>query len=887
MSKTVARTCTELSGAGARPAGAVPKTLADYRAVHAYVLLGDPGSGKTTAFRTECETFGDDALFTTARDFLLGTMAPDEVRGKTLFIDGLDEVRAGKPDARTPFDGIRKLLIQMGRPRFRISCREADWLGESDRNGLAIVVPHLEAVVLHLDPLTDADIIAILRDRIGVSEPESFVEQAHRVGLEGLLENPQSLELLARADGHGNGWPTSRLHAFDLACREMASERNQEHQVPVSTNCSTDALVDCAGRLSALLLLSDKAGYSLSPAAENGNYIPPDLCGAEDPQCLRAAVSTKLFKADSEQCFSPVHRQIAEFLGATHLADLINCGLSPRRVLALMTGGDGVTVSELRGLSGWLATHSEAIRAELIRKTPVDLGIYGDLDIFSADEKQSVLTALLAQPMSLARAFSNSHRFAPLVAPATELQLRNVLLSEDHNSEQEVRVRFLLLLLSMGQHRLDLVEVILGIVRDNSRPAQVRANALDAFIHYQQDQSEGEDRLRALLNEFRGEGISIANRDLCGRLLRVVYPRCIGPSQVWDYFTHLGGASSWDQYLKFWRRDLLFQSTDAGVAELLDALATSISRLEPTIDALRLGVLPLELLQRGLRLHGKSVGIDRVSAWLGCCTRAAEGYVANPPESLLEIRAWLESHPSVQKQIILNGVESCQGRENIGLADLRNRRRLLGAKLPDDLGRWCLMQAVRLADTNPGVAKHLFWEAYQALETPAPSEGLSLQVVEEHARQHPLLEGTLRRLQAQPPAPESVPRWQQHQATYLAEQEKEREQLLADIRSHKNSLLENSAPSVLLYRIALVYFGESPEAGPGALGQGAIAQALGDNAAINAAMHGLRHSVDRNDLPSSREVVRTARNSREHYLSLPLLAGLQELQRSSPGSLLE
>ena len=887
MSKTVARTCTELSVDGPEADDAMPKTLADYRSVHAYVLLGDPGSGKTTAFRTEREALGDGALFTTARDFLLGAMAPDELRGKTLFIDGLDEVRAGKQDARTPFDEIRKLLIQLDKPRFRISCREADWLGENDRTKLAIVVPESDVVVLHLDPLTDADIIEILRDGLGLSEPERFFNLAHQAGLAALLANPQALELLARAVGHGNGWPTSRRQVFDLACREMASERNREHQIAGPANPSTEALIDCAGRICALMLLSDKAGYSLAPAATAGNYIPREPCGGEDPGCQRAAVSSKLFRADSEGGFSPVHRQIAEFLGAKHLAQLIQAGLSPRRVLALMIGSDGVAVSALRGLSGWLATHSEAIRAELIRKNPVDLGIYGDLDAFSPDEKGSLLRALLAQPMSLARAFSNAERFVPLVAPTTESQLQNVLTSEDRDSEQEVRMRFLLFLLSMGQPQLGLVEVILGIVRDNSRPAQVRANALDAFIHYQQDQSGGEDQLRALLNEFRGEGISIANRDLCGRLLRVLYPRCVGPIQVWDYFTHLGGASSWDHYLKFWRRALLLRSTDAGIAELLDALATSISRLEATIDALRLGVLPLELLQRGLRLHGKSVGIDRVSAWLGTCTRAAEGYVANPPDSLLEIRAWLESHPSVQKQIILAGLESCQGGENIGLADLKNRRRLLGAKLPDDLGRWCLMQAVRLADTNPGVAKHLFLEAHRSLHAPDVRKGLSLKVVEEHARQHPLLKGALRRLQAPPPAPQSEPRWKQHQATYLAEQEKERDQLLADIRSHKNRLLENSGPPVLLYRIALVYFGESLEVGPGATGKGAIAQALRDTAAITGAMHGLRHSVDRDDLPSSGEVVRLARNSREHYLSLPLLAGLQELQESAPGSLLE
>ena len=886
MSATVARTCTELSADREQASDTVRKTLADYRSVDAYVLLGDPGSGKTTAFQAECEELEDDALFTTARDFPLRAMVPDELRGKTLFIDGLDEIRAGKGDARTPFDEIRKLLVELGKPRFRISCREADWLGENDRNRLDLIAPRSRVVVLRLEPLTPADILKILRDCFGISEPDSFVERAHRVGLEGLLDNPQALGLLARAVGQGNGWPTSRLQVFDLSCREMASERNQEHQFAVPTNPSTDALIDCAGRLCALLLLSDKAGYALVPAAATGNYIPPDLCGGEGPGCLRAAVSSRLFSADSEGCFSPVHRQIAEFLGAKHLGQLIEDGLSQNRVLALMTGSDGMPVSALRGLSGWLATHSEAIRTRLIRKDPVDLGIYGDLDTYSADEKRCVLEALLAQPMSLARAFSEVRRFVSLVAPATESLLRNVLTSEDRDSQQEIRMRFLLLLLSVGEPRLGLAEVILGIVRESSWPAQVRANALNACIHYQQDQSGGADRLKALLDEFKVEGLSIANRDLCGTLLRELYPEKVGPSQVWDYFTNLGGARPWDQYLKFWQNDLLAQSTAAGVAELLDALATSISRLETTIDALSLQQLPLEMLQIGLRLHGQSVDIDRVSAWLGTCTRAAEGYVSNPPESLAEIRAWLESRPNVQKQILLAGLENCEGGEDIGYSGIKNRERLLGTKLPADFGHWCLMQAVRLVDARPEVAKHLFREAYRALETPTLGEGLSLKVVEEHARQHTPLERILEQLQAPSPPPPSEARWQQRQATNIAEQEKERDQLLANIRSHEHGLRENRGPPVLLHQIALVYFGEGPNIGSGSCGTGAITQVLRDPRAVGAAVRGLRSCVDRDDLPSVREIIRLTKNSREHYISLPLLAALQERQQSEPGFLL-
>ena len=882
MNRAVPRFCTQLTSGGQPLASdALPKTLAAYREVHAYVLLGDPGSGKTTALQAESEALRDEALFIRARDFLVHATVPHEFYGKTLFIDGLDEVRAGKSDSRTPFDGIRRLLIQLGRPRFRISCREADWLGENDRQALSYVVRDSPLAVLRLAPLTRADILSILRDRLGVGRPLDFLMLARQAGLEALLDNPQSLELLARAVHHGAGWPESRLEVFELACREIADESNQEHQTAAPDGPSKESQIDCAGRLCALLLISDKAGYCLDVQGPGGDWIPRKLC-AVDPKGLRAAVSSKLFRAYPERCFSPIHRQIAEFLGARHLARLIADGLSPRRVLALLTGGDGVAVTALRGLAAWLATHSEPVRAELISKNPVDLGVYGDLGAFPGDDKGRVLEALLAQPESLSRALQDNRRFSELAAPETQCQIRNVLSSEERGPQQEARMTFLARLLSRGERLPGIENVIPGIVRDSSWPARVREAATDAFIHYQQASPGGNGELKALLDEFRAKGISIANCGLCGTLLRTLYPRTVGPAQVWDYFSRFDGATTCGKYLRFWGRDLLAQSTATDLAKLLDSLAASTSRLEPTFNAFRLWDLPLKMLQTGLGLHGESVDIDRVSAWLRTCAGAAERYRSNPPQPLLGIRAWLERHPEVQKQVILEGLEACQRDDDVGIADFNNRRRLVGANLPADFGLWCLMQAAALASAKPGVAKHLFREAYRALRIPDQGEGLSLEVLQEQARGHALFKEVLTQLRAPTPAPKQQKHRRQHDAIGAAEQERPREQLREIVRSHENLLLKNRAHPELLHQLALAYFGERQGVKTGLYGEAALAQALGDPAAVAAAMHGLRDSVYRDDLPTVREIIRLAKNDSQHFISWPLLAGLLEHQESSP-----
>ena len=118
MNTVVARTCTELRRDHVHEAGDA-KPLSEFRSVPGYVLLGDPGAGKTTAFMSESGALGDAAEFIRARDFItLDFDSHPEWRDKTLFIDGLDEMRSGGVDSRIPLDEIRNRLDRLGRASF-------------------------------------------------------------------------------------------------------------------------------------------------------------------------------------------------------------------------------------------------------------------------------------------------------------------------------------------------------------------------------------------------------------------------------------------------------------------------------------------------------------------------------------------------------------------------------------------------------------------------------------------------------------------------------------------------------------------------------------------------------------------------------------------------
>ena len=81
-------------------------------------------------------------------------------------------------------------------------------------------------------------------------------------GVDGLLSNPLTLDLLVRAVGADGAWPQSKLETFKTACLQMAAEENEEH-IHGDRPPPPDQLLDPAGRLCAHQLISDAAGFAL------------------------------------------------------------------------------------------------------------------------------------------------------------------------------------------------------------------------------------------------------------------------------------------------------------------------------------------------------------------------------------------------------------------------------------------------------------------------------------------------------------------------------------------------------------------------------------------------------------------------------------------------
>lgn len=369
----------------------VPRLFSDFADRANIVLLGDPGAGKTHLFNQAAGN--EHARFIKARAFL--STPADMLRGQAVFIDGLDERRAGRGD-RDTIDALVTKLFEVAPSKVRISCRAADWLGESD---LAAIAPFFDqqggACVLYLESLSGAEQIAVLTGQ-GVSGDAAglFLNDAVRRGLGDFLENPQNLIMLWRAVQTG-AWPATRKELFELSTKLMLQESNVDRARSGVGVFSVAELRPVAGAVCTARLISDVAAINLTDqegTADIPSYRSFDLF---PPERVQAALGRRVFDATPEtETADYAHRTTAEFLAAEFLASLVRGGLPFGRVIALI-GVDGYPASELRGLHAWLAVHLPEHADQLIEADPYGVLTYGDAASLSSTSCAVLVRALV------------------------------------------------------------------------------------------------------------------------------------------------------------------------------------------------------------------------------------------------------------------------------------------------------------------------------------------------------------------------------------------------------------------------------------------------------------------------------------------------------------
>lgn len=709
------------------------RRLCDWRSAPAYVLLGDPGAGKSICFQQEAEALS--AYYLHASDVVDEVIQPSDFRGGWVFIDGLDQIKASGAE-RSALGAIRKWLAQAHVAGFRVSCREADWLGEVERETLERVAPDHQLTVLRLEPLSQAESLHLLAQRSErIGDPRAFWDEAERRNLTAWLGSPLLLDLLTRAR-HEREWPPTLTAVYEEACAQIVQEHSLEHQaLAPAMPGRVDHLLDSSGLLCAVLLLSGKQGIGLQrpypSAALDLDALPPEL----DFGDARQALATKLFTAPTGQA-EPLHRTIAEFLAARAIAKRLNQGLPLPRALAFILGIDGAPVEALRGLLAWLIVHHEPSRPELLAIDPLGFVVNGDPARLPPQERIELLRALAAQaqrnPWFRNQSWA-SHPFGPLATDALIEPLKALLVQPQRDRGHQAFMDCVFDALLHGDHMPALAPLLAAWVCDETALGALRQSAYQAWLLH----VPAQDKLaqeKAWLDRLAAESLCDEDGELLGTILSHAYPHRIGPHDLLRYLHPLAsgrvlGGRAW----MFWHERLVEQATPEGVAILADQWPTWMGKFGEAADSQEVQSCAHRLLARALNLWGDAVSEERLYGWLAIGLDQY-GFSDRAQGSALDAGTWLRDRPFRVKNLLWMGlcatVPDDQGRWPFWQAD----QRVLGVR-PRAYFRWHLEFAA--AATSPSLAQHCFQQAaWVAINPEEGFEALSMEEVERWTAHH-------------------------------------------------------------------------------------------------------------------------------------------------------
>lgn len=851
--------------------------LAAYRGVPAWVLLGEPGSGKTTALKNEYDAMGDQGLYLPLAEFLVVDPLPDKWQGKTLFLDGLDEIRGGTD--RLVLPRIANRLKNLGDPPFRLACRAADWRGSSDLQPLKSRSPDQKIVQLELCPLDRDDLLRLLHDEHHIEDAALFIQQAEQYGVHPLLGNPISLDMLVQAVKHRGvtEWPSSRRDIFNLACRQLLSESNRTHRdLQRGLRYTADTLLDSAGELSAVLLLADKQGIATDTDARDSLYPALDELHLADLVTAERALATRLFVSAGVERVRPAHRTIAEYLAAHWINTRLAAGtLSQHRLLGLLLAPDGGLVAGLRGLAAWMAVLNNDLCQTLLKADPFGLIEYGDVRLLPKMVRQQLLQQLVLRTAKLPQLhwrLEDSASAGELASPDLLADFQQSLQRYQHTEASQAGVSAVLAILAHGYCPMPaLKDDLLTVVKD-ARCWQVnRLLALDAWLL----SCEPAEALK-LLKEVFNEEVQDPDDEILGNLLTYAYPDHLPADELLQYLHLPYERELLGAYWAFWRLKIFERLPKADIPVLLDQLSARSELFENYDLVSDWRRLADKLLIRALQEHGDSVDDARLFRWLGVGTDQY-GSIHRNHEIHRQVCVWLSERPERVKAMVRKIIEN-EWDDNRHQWQRNYQQRLHDAHHPEDMAVWLLSQMAMATDALASACAQYLARWANASQNPI---NITLDQVLTWQQDHPERAHLLG-----PILFYELPQYQrEHAARQVREidhHEAKRKERTEAVRPLIPDIRQGTAQPHVYDQLAKLWHGLFVDiTGDTPLERFQGYCEIGETL-YQATCAGFMACAAENELPGALEIIELRKNDRRHRLDLAALTGAELLWESDP-----
>ncbi|VVO73976.1 NACHT domain-containing protein [Pseudomonas fluorescens] len=356
------------------------------------IVLGEPGMGKSALIQELANKLGVKPVLA-ARFMLSGDPSRLITEGKPLLVDGLDEAISRHDGAAV--DMVFAKLEDAGNPEFILCCRSREW--QSRSNDSLQDIYGVEPSILTIEPFSRNEANSFLRQRHPQMDVDHVLDHLEAQGIADLYKNPLTLGLMGQVAESDSALPATRAALFESVCALIWPEHDRKRQDSGLEKISEEQALSAAGAIGAGLLLAGADAITLAGHrfAEDDDVRLAELEDLPGAESARVIFSSKLFQSVGVDRAKPIHRVVAEYLGARWLSQQAKSSRSQRRLLAQLHVGGSVPAS-LRGLHAWLAFHSPAMAKSVITADPFGVLRYGEVTGLTAEQAQCMFNALEA-----------------------------------------------------------------------------------------------------------------------------------------------------------------------------------------------------------------------------------------------------------------------------------------------------------------------------------------------------------------------------------------------------------------------------------------------------------------------------------------------------------
>lgn len=452
------------------------------------VLLGEPGSGKTTAVVEGSELLQVPADGHLVRDDL-GTMTEVEVTRflesvaeqlkagteVVLVLDAFDEAHDRVPLLPAMFARwLRELPAE--KLWLRLVCRTAGWQPVLEQALRLAYDGITEIAVYELLPLRRQDVATLAR---AVGDVAAFLAAVESSNAVPLAIRPLTLQMLTGSFARDGRLPSNAAELYGEGVRWMCDEQNAlRRSVGTDGSLGVDDRLVIASRFAAFMVFGDRTALHPGPISmvETGDLAVDDVIGGDEIRgaartpvtrpAAREVLNTALFTGRGGGRLGWAHATLRDFLAACWIAGNT---LHRRQVQSLLTAPDGKIYPQAHDVAAWVVALDPATHGWLTDADPA--AFINDVAIPDDDLRGRLIEALFRSAQAGVLDPGWRARYDVLCHAGTADQLRARL---DSTVDE---VRALAFDLARDCNATVLRPELVAIALDSNRPVRDRSDA--------------------------------------------------------------------------------------------------------------------------------------------------------------------------------------------------------------------------------------------------------------------------------------------------------------------------------------------------------------------------------------------------------------------------